>query len=137
MLNKTIRNTVFERAKLLCEYCQSPMDFSYQSFEIDHILPQSKNGSDDLDNLACSCAGCNAFKHNKTVDKDPFDNQITSFFHPRQMIWEQHFAWSSDSLKIVGISNIGRTTVKSLQLNRIGLVNIRRLLLLDGSHPPV
>jgi hypothetical protein len=28
MLSKATKNTVFERANLLCEYCQSPMDFT-------------------------------------------------------------------------------------------------------------
>jgi hypothetical protein len=136
MLSKTVKNAVFERANLLCEYCRSPMDFTHQSFEIDHIQPISKLGSDDMENLACACGGCNAFKHNKTHGKDPLDNHLTSFFHPRQMLWNTHFAWSEDYLNIIGLTNIGRTTVKTLQLNRIGLVNIRRLLLLDGTHPP-
>lgn len=136
MLNKTIKNAVFERANLLCEYCRSPMDFAHQSFEIDHIQPISKNGTDDMENLACACSGCNSFKHSKIAGKDPFDNTIAPLFNPRQMFWEVHFAWSTDYLEIIGLTNIGRATVKTLQLNRIGLVNIRRLLLLDGSHPP-
>lgn len=136
MLNKTIKNAVFDRANLLCEYCLSPMDYAHQSFEIDYILPLSKNGTDDIENLACACRGCNAFKHNKTTGKDPFDNLISPLFHPRQMLWKEHFAWSANYLEIIGLTNIGRTTVKILQLNRAGLINIRRLLLLDGSHPP-
>ncbi len=136
MLNKTIKIAVFERANLLCEYCLSPMDFTHQSFEIDHIQPLSKMGTDDIENLACACSGCNAFKHKKTEGKDPLDNRITPLFHPRQMLWKQHFAWSSDYLEIIGLTNIGRTTIKILQVNRAGLVNIRRLLLLNGSHPP-
>jgi 5-methylcytosine-specific restriction endonuclease McrA len=78
MLSKTVKNAVFERANLLCEYCRSPMDFTHQSFEIDHIQPISKLGSDDMENLACACGGCNAFKHNKTHGKDPLDNHFSS-----------------------------------------------------------
>ena len=74
MLNSFIKNTVFKRANFLCEYCLSPMDFAHQSFEIEHIIPTSKKGTDDLDNLACACGGCNAHKFNKLLGKDPFDN---------------------------------------------------------------
>ncbi len=136
MLSKTIRNLVFERANLRCEYCLSPMDFTYQSFEIDHVLPVSKNGSDDIENLACACGGCNAFKHSKTEGKDPLNNNKTPLFNPRNMNWQEHFAWSDDFLEIIGLTNIGRTTVVALKLNRKGLNNIRRILILDGSHPP-
>jgi hypothetical protein len=34
------------------------------------------------------------------------------------------------------VTEIGRTTVEALQLNREGLVNIRRALILVGAHPP-
>lgn len=136
MLSKTIRDIVFTRANLLCEYCLSSMDFTYQSFEIDHILPVSKNGTDDIENLACACGGCNAFKHDKIVGKDPLNGVITPLFNPRTMNWQDHFAWSDDFLEIIGLTNIGRTTVLTLKLNRKGLNNIRRVLILDGSHPP-
>lgn len=52
------------------------------------------------------------------------------------MTWQAHFIWSDDYLEIIGISPTGRATVKALNLNRLGVVNLRRLLLLDGLHPP-
>ncbi len=112
------------------------MDFTHQSFEIEHIIPISKNGTNDLENLACACGGCNAHKYNKTHGKDTLTDTITPLFHPRQMDWQSHFTWSDDYLEVVGLTDVGRTTIFVLQLNRTGLKNIRRLLLLDGSHPP-
>lgn len=136
MLSKIIRAAVFKRANYRCEYCLSPMDFSYQSFEIDHIIPISKKGTDDEENLACACGGCNAFKHDKIQAKDSFDNFLAPLFNPRLMVWTEHFAWSNDYLEVIGLSKIGRATVNALKLNRQGLVNIRRILMLDNLHPP-
>ncbi len=130
MLSKSIKNQVFDRANFLCEYCLSSMDFTHQSFEIEHIHPVSKNGTDDFDNLACACGGCNAHKYNRTAAKDYLTNKMTTLFNPRTMIWSDNY------LEIVAITAIGRVTVKTLQLNRSGLLNLRRLFLLDGSHPP-
>ncbi len=38
--------------------------------------------------------------------------------------------------EIIGISPSGRATVNRLQLNREGLVNLRRVLVDAGLHPP-
>jgi hypothetical protein len=57
-------------------------------------------------------------------------------FHPRRDRWRDHFAWSGDLLRLEGLTEVGRTTVDALQLNREGLVNIRRALILVGAHPP-
>lgn len=35
--------------------------------EVDHIVPTSKGGTDDLSNLALSCVGCNATKRDRTA----------------------------------------------------------------------
>lgn len=136
MLSKSVKNQVFLRANFLCEYCLSSMDFTHQSFEIEHILPISKNGTDDLENLACACGGCNAHKYNKIDAKDSLTNGMANLFNPRTMIWSEHFTWSDNYLEIIALSSIGRVTIKTLQLNRKGLLNLRRLFLLDGSHPP-
>jgi hypothetical protein len=37
---------------------------------------------------------------------------------------------------IIGLTPIGRTTVEALQLNREGVVNLRRVLYAMGEHPP-
>jgi hypothetical protein len=95
-----------------------------------------KDGDDDVENLACACGGCNGSKYNKTHAADPFDGTIVPLFHPRKMSWYDHFIWSPDFLYVIGITEIGRTTVEALYLNRIGLVNFRRALLKLGIHPP-
>lgn len=123
------------RARFLCEYCLCPMSFSSNPFAGEHIVPTCKNGTDDLDNLASSCGGCNGHKYIKTEALDPITNTIVPLYNPRTMIWQDHFMWSTDFLHIIGTTDIGRATVKTLHLNRAGIVNIRRVLLIDGTHP--
>jgi hypothetical protein len=132
-----LREEIFQRAKYRCEYCLSPARYSLQPFVVEHIMPLAKGGTSDLENLACSCGGCNGHKYNKTEAVDPAENRNTRLFNPRIDLWRDHFVWSPDFSEIVGISSIGRASVVALQLNRRGLVNIRRLLLEAGEHPPV
>ena len=44
--------------------------------------------------------------------------------------------WHEESTEILGISPLGRATVLRLHLNRIGLINLRRVLWQAGLHPP-
>jgi HNH endonuclease len=136
MISQKTKRLVFERAGFICEYCLALLAYSPQPFEAEHITPVSKNGGDDLDNLACACGGCNGSKYNKVQSADPFDGQIVPLFHPRQMSWYEHFIWSPDFLNVIGITPIGRATVEALELNRIGLINFRRALSKLGVHPP-
>jgi 5-methylcytosine-specific restriction endonuclease McrA len=43
---------VAERAAHRCEYCHAPELIFNVPFEVDHIIPISKGGSDDPSNLA-------------------------------------------------------------------------------------
>jgi hypothetical protein len=126
---------IAERARWRCEYCHSPAAFSTQPFEIDHIIPRSKGGLTAEENLAFSC-GCNSHKGDKTHGRDRQTGRLVSLFHPRRQLWSQHFAWSEDFLLVIGRTATGRATVETLQLNRPELLNLRRLLLAAGEHPP-
>ncbi|MEL7355730.1 MAG: hypothetical protein AAFN40_04110 [Cyanobacteria bacterium J06560_6] len=61
---------------------------------------------------------------------------MVSFFHPRQQSWSDHFDWSTDPTQVVGKTSCGRATVEALSLNRTGVINLRRLLIIAGLHPP-
>jgi hypothetical protein len=41
-----------------------------------------------------------------------------------------------DDTLIIGLTPTGRATVEKLQLNRLGVVNLRRVLSLMDLHPP-
>ena len=67
---------------------------------------------------------------------DPATDARVPLFHPRAHRWEAHFAWNDDFILMVGLTPTGRATIAALQLNRRGLVNLRRLLYAFGEHPP-
>jgi hypothetical protein len=130
------RQAVAERARYCCEYCQSQLKFSADSFSVEHIVPRSRGGSDDLSNLALACQRCSNAKFVAVEATDPLSGRIAPLFHPRQHAWSEHFAWSYDFLFIHGLTPAGRATVERLQLNRAGVVNLRRVLRDIGEHPP-
>ena len=130
------RQQVTVRAKGCCEYCLSQERFSPDTFSIDHIIPRVAGGKTELDNLALSCQRCNSQKYTKTAVSDPVTNEVIPLYHPRKHKWHDHFAWSEDLLYLVGLTPIGRVTIDTLDLNRSGVVNLRRLLCAVDEHPP-
>ena len=130
------KQLIFERAKGYCEYCKCSADFTTELFSIEHILPRSKRGLNDLENLAWACIGCNIFKSSKIEYLDPVSQQIFILFNPRTMIWDIHFTWDETLTFIIGKTAIGRATIEALKLNRYQLRNLRRALIAIGEHPP-
>jgi len=130
------KRTVAERAGGRCEYCLSPAAFSPDPFAVEHIQPLAEGGPSRLSNLAYSCQGCNNSKYTHTTALDPTTGERVSRYHPRRHRWSEHFSWSDDFLQLVGRTPIGRATVAQLQLNRLGVLNLRRILRLAGEHPP-
>lgn len=66
-ISGSIRYTVLSRAKFLCELCGISGD--EKALEVDHIVPKSLGGKDDLANYQALCYSCNAAKRN-TDDTD-------------------------------------------------------------------
>jgi HNH endonuclease len=131
-----IRAQVFERARGCCEYCQSQRDFSHDDFSVEHVIPRSVGGTDDLENLAMACQGCNNRKYTAIQATDPATGTLVNLYHPRLDVWATHFVWSADTIIIIGLTPTGRATIARLELNRSGLVNLRRALGMAGVHPP-
>lgn len=131
-----LKKQVTQRAQGCCEYCRNQLRFTNQSFSVEHIIPKALGGKTTLDNLALSCQSCNNHKYDKIQGKDPLTGEIVSLYHPRQHEWKHHFAWNDDCTLIVGLSPTGRATVITLQLNKSGLINLRRVLFSLGEHPP-
>lgn len=130
------RAAVTERARNFCEYCRSPGRFATQPLSVEHVHPRLKGGDSRMDNLALACQGCNGHKHTKTTAADPFTERRVPLYHPRQQRWSDHFAWSDDFTRVVGLTATGRATAILLQLNRETLINLRAVLLTLGQHPP-
>jgi len=130
------KRTVANRAGERCEYCLSPAAFSPDPFAVEHIQPVVEGGPTRLLNLAYSCQGCNNAKYTHTMALDPTTGERVLLYHPRQHRWRDHFHWSADLMELVGRTPTGRATVAQLKLNRPGVVNLRRVLLPIGEHPP-
>ena len=131
-----IRAHVFERARGCCEYCQSQRDFSHDDFSVEHITPRSAGGTDALENLAMSCQGCNNRKYTALEAIDPVTGMRVGLYHPRLEAWTSHFVWSADTTLMIRLTPTGRASIMRLELNRSGLVNLRRALVVAGLHPP-
>ena len=104
-----------ERAGAQCEYCLLPSGVSFYPHEVDHIIAEKHDGKTELENLAYTCARCNRFKGTDLGSFDPLTGQFTFLFNPRTQSWDEHFA-IEDKL-IVGLTAVGRTTAKLLQMN--------------------
>lgn len=133
---KETKDFVFKRADFKCEYCFSLDQYSSSTFAVEHIIPVSKKGTNDLDNLALSCHGCNKHKYNKMFGFDHETGLLSPLYNPREDDWKTHFKWNNDYTLILGLTSTGRATVETLLLNRFRLVNQRQVFIEAGLHPP-
>jgi len=58
----SIKNEVYERSGGKCGICGK--DVLYDDCTIDHIIPLSRGGTNDISNLRCACSSCNKLKDN-------------------------------------------------------------------------
>ena len=54
------KHILFGRQEGLCNDCRT--EFPFRIFEVDHIIPQSRGGTDHLESLQLLCPGCNRIK---------------------------------------------------------------------------
>lgn len=67
-IKDTTRYAVLERAGFKCQCCGSkPLKNNDVVLHIDHIIPYSLGGSDNIDNLQVLCNKCNISKRNKFI----------------------------------------------------------------------
>ena len=57
---KTHKHQLFGKQEGICPGCQ--IAFPFRNMTIDHIVPQSKGGTDHIDNLQLLCGACNSLK---------------------------------------------------------------------------
>ncbi|MEH2086313.1 HNH endonuclease [Nostoc sp.] len=132
-----IERRVRTDARNRCGYCLSPQRLVMARLEIEHIIPISKNGSNDESNLWLACPLCNRYKSDKTTGVDPETSETVRLFNPRTQVWFEHFSWSEDGLRIVGKTPTGRATVAVLHLSDdADALEVRSYWVLAGWHPP-
>jgi hypothetical protein len=125
-ISEKLREKVRKLAQYRCGYCLFSEIYSPTIFQIDHIIPFSKGGTNDEANLWLLCETCNRAKSDKTEVFDPQTKSIVPIFNPRTQIWNEHFGWSDDFTRIIGKTPTGRGTVADLNLNRKRIVLVRR-----------
>lgn len=128
-----LQRVVATRAGLRCEYCRMHQSLQGASFHLEHIVPVSLGGTDELDNLAWACPGCNLKKSNRMVAIDPTTGEETRLFHPRIDRWGEHLTWQSYSL--VGLTPIGRALITAFDLNHERRRRVRQAEELFGLFP--
>lgn len=62
---KNIRHFILERDKFTCVYCGD----KHGPFEVDHVMPRSRGGTNQETNLVCACRTCNRSKKDRTPEE--------------------------------------------------------------------
>ena len=70
------RESIFQKTGGICYLCGG--NISFASFEIDHRMPKSKGGTDELSNLFPCCHCCNTIKHD--IYPDDFVKKVSQIF---------------------------------------------------------
>ncbi|MBI3915195.1 MAG: HNH endonuclease [Chloroflexi bacterium] len=131
-----VRTRVRSQARHRCGYCLTRQDYVPWTLEVEHIVPLSKGGASNEENLWLACRSCNLYKSDQTHARDPLTGRRVRLFNPRRQKWKLHFQWSGDGLMIIGRTACGRVTVIALNLNNLIAVTVRRNWMKAGWHPP-
>ncbi len=130
-MEEAVRQYVQQRAGNCCEYCRLPQETgALFRFHVEHIRPRQHGGSDDPENLALACPNCNWTKGPNLSAVDPVDKTVVALFNPRTDAWSDHFELSA--LQIVGLTPIGRATVRLLRFNSPDRLEVREHLAQRG-----
>jgi hypothetical protein len=132
----SVRQRVAEPAPFRCGSCLTSQSVVGIPMHIEHIVPEAAGGSSAEENLWLACPLCNGYKGTQTHATDPQSGEVVPLFNPRPQNWYEHFAWTEDNTRILGLTPIGRATVASLRLNKQYVVPSRRLWVVSGWHPP-
>ncbi len=128
------RSEVRKRANGRCEYCHAPEEVAACTFHVEHVIPRSKGGPDELGNYALSCVHCNISKSNHVTGLDPLTGTDCRLFHPRKDNWSNHFRMRKQ-FQIGGRTKIGRATAHRLKLNARAQLEARELWAQLGLYP--
>jgi hypothetical protein len=118
------------RAGNRCQYCRMPEAYDIVRFHVDQVIARQHGGRTVLENLALSCAYCNAHKGPNLSGIDPKTRRLARLFHPVNDRWQKHFR--SRGARIVGLTPTGRATVAVLGMNDPVNVNVRAALIEEG-----
>lgn len=113
-----LRERVPAQAGHRCGYCRTSEEITGSPLVIDHFLAEVLGGPTTERNLWMACGHCNLIKGDRVTAHDPLTEEFVLLFNPRLQRWRDHFQWTDDGVRILGLTPIGRATVEALQLNR-------------------
>ena len=125
-ISAALRRLVVERAQGHREYCLLPAEVAFFPHEVDDIVAVKHGGVSEPENLAFTCWRCNRHKGTDLASLDPETAALTPLFHPRRDRWADHFSLRGATL--VGVTPVGRTTVRLLQVNTLERMRERERL---------
>ena len=131
---REVARLVQQRAGNRCEYCRMHQALQGATFHVEHILPRSQGGHSIPDNLAWACPSCNLHKSDRIAAANPLTGSEVLLFNPRRDDWAEHFA--IDGFQIVGLTDIGRATLTTLEFNGACRVQIRKAEAVFKLFPP-
>ena len=67
--NKGLCGKVLDKTNHRCAYCGIDLAIAKKSTHIDHIIPYSKGGETEIDNLYAACTSCNLLKMSRTLEE--------------------------------------------------------------------
>jgi len=130
-MESALKELVRSRAADRCEYCRLDQRLApFPVFHIEHIRARKHGGKTEPDNLCLACSFCNLHKSSNLTGIDPVTEEITRLFHPRKDTWEHHFQIRGPD--ILGLTDIGRTTVSVLNMNDEERIELRSELIAQG-----
>ena len=113
---RVLRRQVYDRDGGRCGYCGLVQYGQASAFHINHVIPKSRGGPTEADNLVTQCPHCSLHKSNKVAADDPKTGIVSPLFHPLRQVWSEHFYIRADGT-IAGRTDVGRTTADALRMN--------------------
>jgi len=130
-LGKKLRFEVFKRDSFTCQYCgRSAPDVV---LHVDHIIPVSEGGENDITNLVTSCKDCNLGKSNRQLDDDAIvkqrKRQLDELQERREQL-EMMMEWQRSLIDLEGqaadeLAELWKSLVPGYHVTERGLQNLR------------
>lgn len=128
---KRIKESVILRDGLICCYCNKIL--SNNTVTLEHIVPESKQGSFNLTNLTIACAECNSARGNS-----PFFEYCVKFkFSPMKLIKYKKLYFNNLKIKVLNIaketclisntaipSNLIEEACEMMSVNKVDFINL-------------
>ena len=128
-----LRRFVAERADHLCEYCLVHEEDRGFGCHVDHIISEKHGGLTEESNLAYACAPCNRAKGSDIGSITGEGRPFVRLYNPRVDKWREHF--KVDGSQIIGLTEVGRVTVKILRSNDEERRLEREILIAQERYP--